>query len=234
MKARICVSSLLLTICAPHLAHAGLISVRVDGIVTGVESGDGLLPFSAAANDLWSLTYRINDIPPPDSDVLSDTDGVYDGVIESIAVIIGGNSFAISPSGQFSSYQQTANASSFLGDRDFWAINAATSEFAVPPPQVRFNLALNMFAPGDSAFTLDDSFIAIPDLASATSTLMFFGASRYFDDLSSDTDDSIRGRITGITQLTSLPEPAPAGLLAIALGLLAIGASRRTRRSAGT
>lgn len=221
MKARKGVSLMLLALCAPSFAHAGLLSVRVDGIVTSIESGDGLLPFSAARDDLWSFTYLINDTPPPDSDVLSDADGVYDDVIESITVAIGGNSFTISPPGQFSNYQQTSNASPFFDDQDFWGINAATSEFAVPPPQVRFNLALNLFAPGASALTLNDSFIAIPDLASATSTLMFFGASRYFDDLSSDTDDVIRGRITSITPLTAVPEPGSAGLLVIALALLA-------------
>ena len=83
--------------------------------------------------------------------------------------------------------------------------------------------------PGDSDLITDDSYRTIADPALATRSFIGIFAGRFFPDLTFETDDVIQGRITGITQdITSIPEPAAAWLMAA--GLIALLATTCRRR----
>jgi hypothetical protein len=214
-----------LTLCLPFGADASSISVQVNGVVTLVDNDGGLV--SASVGDAWSIRYVVSSIASPDSCELGDQ-SCYFGVVQSMTSTIAGNSVTVMPAGEFSNYQVSWNMSFFLNGRDGWTVRVDSSEYAVPPPDLRYNMGVELYGPGDSALVVDESYLPVPDLAYATRSLMSFGATRYFEDFSYDTDDFIQGRVTSISQIISVPEPSAAWL--IFGGLLALVATTGRRR----
>ncbi len=221
-------------LCLPVSVHASSISVQVDGVVTLVDDDDGLLPMPVTAGDAWRITYVISSIAPPNSCAPWLLSGCFYGAIESMTSTIAGISYTLLPAGEFSNYQVSSNADFYQDGDDRWSVHAISSEGPVPPPELHHSMGVTLFGPGDSALVVDASYLPVPDFSFANRSIMSFGATRFFEDLSYDTDGSIRGRVTSITQVVDVPGPSTFWLLGIGLfGLLAAAVPRSPRAVSG-
>jgi hypothetical protein len=186
---------------SPVIANAALIQYRVEGVVTLVDNADGLVPMSAVAGDPFTITYFIDDTPPPDSNVLDPEVGAYYGVIASMIVTIAGSSFTITPPGSFASYMVASNSDTL----DRWTVQGANAEGATFP-EVRYSAAVTLY--GDSSFLTSEAFLLQPDLSASFSASMTFGATRYNADYTVDAYNLIRGRVLSIGPVSSVPDPS--------------------------
>ena len=110
-------------LCLPLSANASFITVRVDGIVAFAEDDDGLLP-PASAGDAFSITYVISATAPRDSCLESDLPqtGCYYGAVQSMTMMINGDTVTIPPTGETFNYQISANGTHDIDLEDRWTV----------------------------------------------------------------------------------------------------------------
>jgi hypothetical protein len=188
-------------------------TVYVEGLVTGVENDSHLLPITAAPGDPFSILYTLTDIAPMDA-YPDPMQGSYSGVVQSMTVTIGSQSFLVS------GYAGVLLTENFANGVDSWTLLAhRLLDPGSPLDAYKGSVSIFTQRSGPSS----DAFIPFVPLTAGLRHDMSFGVSE------GSGNDAITATITSITPV---PLPAAAWLFLSGLAGL-VGLSRPASNRAG-